>query len=520
MSVSIDHAALVVNGSVTNIGATPCSLSMTEVVAAMPLGENSSCGKVLLACHYGMLLYRHNMVKPTRLNCDHMALRCQNGTAVMQLRNVALCSLCTIAGGASFVDTGSVFFSAANNDGSLMEPLQQQLVTAFKYASTTQQVKPSPEQAAILQLTASVCHDPHALEDMHAIWENDRDAVLTGTLRSADGHSSVNPLGLRLRVTLDSFAHTQLGVQIWAQQPASAFSAVCFGAAIVGATGERTQLPGFCSRATNTTLKSVEDASGVELNVEFVGLKLALCPSCKLIGLGPRGALFRLSYIGSATIDKPSLVLHPPSCVFSLPKGAATAVAVEGVSSTLLAEMPSHSSTCAADGARCDASNILPGLQLLRTVPHCNASAVELLQPSASMQQARAIFVSGTLIQTAAASQCLNGMSVLVAFNRRVINGTISYIAPPDAFDITCLGMGVAGLEQNQTDINRPCTDLVTLQMTAAGGVIIFKDIQLCSNDCWLVGFGPSGSFVRIQASSGLRMDTSGMRLEAPRCPA
>lgn len=479
----------------------------------------SACGDILLACHAGVLVYiRGRGASPKRLDCDHMALRCENGTAVMTLRNVLLCPQCTLAGGSSFVGAGSMFFSAANKDGAQFVPARQEhWVPTFKHA-TEPAVKPSPQQAALLDRDASICRDPNALDDMRAVWEDENTAVLTGTLRP--NGNAVNALGLRLRLTLSSWAHTQLGVRIWAQQPVSAFSAVCFGAAIVGGpTGERTHLPGFCTHAANTTLAAIDDASAMQLEIILVGLKLTLCPTCSLVGLGPRGSFFRLSYSGNATLDQASLVMHAPSCVFAVSSAqAAQAVALPETMLASSSQPQPHSSACGAVDT-CSTSSLMSGLQLLQST-HGNASVMELLQPSSSPQPARAVFVSGTIIQTDVSAQCLNGVDIDIAFNRRVMNGTASHIAPPEAFNVKCLGLGVAGLERNQTDIGRQCDDVLYARMTTTGVVLRFKDVKLCGQSCWLVGFGASGSFVRITAASGLPIDTAGMRIKAPSCAA
>ena len=508
--------ALIVNGSVTNLGAEACSLSSAEVVATLPLAAATEaapdCRDILLACEQGMLLYKHG--EPVqRLDCSHMGLRCEDGAAVMSLRNVGLCPHCSLAGGSSFVGSGSMFFSATTKSGLALD-VGPTLPSVWPTPTPPPaKVLPSRQQAALLLADGSVCTDPRALAGLHAVWVDDTTTALAGSIGSA---SPANVLGLRVRMTLSSWAHTSVGPVIWAHQPLAAFSAQCMGAAVIDPGGQRRQLPGFCSHATNASLAMADDGGAVQLEVGFIGLKLELCAGCVLVGLGPHGSMYRLRYAGNADLDTPSLTLHTPSCEYALP--GAVAEPLEVLASAAPPSAHPHSSTC-IPGA-CNTTALLNGLQLLRPVPGSNASALEVLHPAAPPAHARAVYVSGTLIQTGAQPQCLHGMTVAIEFSRRVVNGTATYAAPPDAFAVTCLGLGVAGLLSNQTDISRPCDDVLLVRMTTAGAELLFRDVQLCGPSCWLVGFGPAGSFVKLAAKSGLPLDLSGMRITAPGCGA
>ena len=513
--------ALIVNGSVTNLGTEACSLSSAEVIAALPLvaaaAATPDCRDILLACEQGLLLYKHgDPSSALRLDCSHMGLRCEGGSTVMTLRNVSLCSLCTLAGGSSFVGSGSMFYSATTKEGVALDKSGGTLPTVWPGTASHGQpeVQPSPQQAALLLASGSVCTDPAALADLRAVWVDDTTAAIAGSIGSAASHSPSDVLGLRVRMTLGSWAHTSVGPVIWSHQPLAAFRLQCMGAAVVGPGNERRQLLGFCGHATNASMVTAGDGGAVQLEVAFIGVKLELCAGCILVGMGPHASMFRLVYSGSADLDTPSLTLHTPSCVYVLPGAASEPLEV--LAST--APPPQHTSMC-APGA-CNTTAILDGLQLLRSVPGSNTSAMEVQNPTASPAHARAVFVSGTLVQTGPQPQCLHGMTVVIAFSRRVVNGTATYKASPDAFDVQCLGLGVAGLLSNQSDISRPCDDVLLVRMTPAGAELVFQDLQLCGPSCWLVGFGPAGSFAKIATKSGLPLDTSDMRLMTPGCAA
>jgi hypothetical protein len=433
----------------------------------------------------------------------------------MALRNVSLCGLCTLGGGSSFVGSGSMFFSATTKEGVALDKNGVNALPTVWPGSGSHsppKVMPSPKQAALLLAAGSVCTDPAALADLRAVWVDDTTAAIVGSIGSDGGKDAADVLGLRVRMTLSSWAHTSVGPVIWSHQPLAAFSVQCMGAAVVGPGSQRRQLLGFCSHATNASLVMAGDGGAVQLEVAFIGVKLELCAGCVLVGMGPHGSIFRLVFSGSADLDTPSLTLHTPSCVYVLPGAVSKPLEV-------LAEVdtpPQHSSMC-TPGA-CNTTAILDGLQLLRKVPGSNTSALEVLHPTASPAPARAVFISGTMIQTGPRPQCLHGMTVVVAFSRRVVNGTSTYQAPPDVFDVQCLGLGVAGLLTNQSDISRPCDDVLLVRMTPAGAELVFQDVQLCGPSCWLVGFGPAGSFAKIHTKSGLPLDTSDMRIMAPGC--
>ena len=198
----------------------------------------------------------------------------------------------------------------------------------------------------------------------------------------------------------------------------------------------------------------------------------------------------------------------------------------------------------------CPAESLQAALQLLQPVVTGAPSALRLVVSSSSPKgpadaggdasAATALYISGTIVDKAKTPACLAGVKVAIAFSRRVrSNGAAPWsVAPPSAFRLACLGVGVASVD---TSVSSPCGAVLSAAMTASGVVITFADgFSLCAS-CYLTGDGPSGSFlswtntcvrrapvcvafcvanIKKNASNGMEMDTRGMAVGPPTCAA
>jgi len=514
-SLTKGRKVLVVSGSIKNSG-VKCSLSNDELAITLPALEGakkSSSADYLLACHSGLLKYApEDAAHPRRLACDHVALRVQKGRAFLLFRNVSFCTNCTLTGGGSFVGNDKVFFSTTTRAGTVMKEAKMVAVLLHHQSSPAEK-----RSADALQPEGSVCRDPERLLDAERVRAQplvEGGFSLAGSVAGTTNSSATKSLqGMRLRATMRSWARVP-AAEVWAQTSVREFKLACYGAAVVdGKSKARLGLPGFCTTDTTATLAVSDDDSTLTLKVVITSA-LTLCAHCSLVGLGPENALFAASYKGDSRLDEPSIALVRPDCAAKLPPPPPVTPATPA---------GKHSSMCASDAGKgkgvCAADKVISAFSLLAPTPGAPSFSLTLVAPGdAPPQPAQQLWVSGTVLPQSGAL-CLKGTRVLFRFDRRVQSASSDkyFVAPTTDFIVACAGMGVAGLAPEQTDISRPCTDLIALKMTVAGVQLTFKDIALSANS-WLVGFGPGGAFFSVAHKDGLLVDVAGVAVEAPTC--